>query len=110
MVNGSELQKLAFMCVQKLGKKLMSDQSDRLREAQSDKLCALLDVKVDCYTHNGVIVQDSMSDTEAIRLPEWVVKRIVRLRPALQELSAQDQYENQLIHNRYLDMIYDPKN
>jgi hypothetical protein len=110
MVSGSGLQRKAFMYAQRLGKRLMSDQSDGLREAQSKKLCDLLGVEIDCYTWKGAVVHDPTLGVEPVLIPRWLVRRIIRLRPPLQELSEMDQYENGLIHNHYLDMIYDPKN
>ena len=112
MANGSERQKQGFMYVQKLRENQMSNQSDILREVQSAKLCDLLWVKIDCYTREGIVVYDVVGDatTNSVMLPNWLVRRLIRLRPALQELNEKDQYENQLIHNRYLGMIYDSKN
>lgn len=91
------------MFVQRLGKKLMSDQSDVARKQLSDKLCQLLDVQIDCYENQGFWIFNETKHPDAVYLPQWLIKKIVRLRPALTELNETSQYENKLIHTIPVD-------
>lgn len=85
----------------------MHNEMDAKYRQRIDTLCSLLGLEVECYGMDNIILLDPVSG-RSVKLPFWLVQRIVKLRPALKELDNKNMYENRLSHSFFVDVDYAP--